>query len=111
MTGDDLTNFYLQNRSQVVENKWGIPEPQSGDPVPTSKIDLVVVPLLAYDNDGHRVGYGKGFYDRFLLCCRPDCKKIGLSFFDPAEIITDAATHDIRLDAVVTPTKSFSFAN
>jgi 5-formyltetrahydrofolate cyclo-ligase len=71
--------------------------------VPVSKIDVVFVPLLAFDKNGNRVGYGKGFYDNFLAKCREDVIKIGLSFFEPEEIIDDVFKTDIRLDYCVTP--------
>ena len=63
-------------------------------------IDMVLVPGLCFDGDGHRVGYGKGFYDRFLKTCRPDCIKIGLSYFEPVESIDDVHEGDVRLDFV-----------
>ena len=71
--------------------------------------DLIIVPLLAVDAQGHRVGYGKGFYDRFLSKCRPDCLKVGLNYFEPDERIVDVGEHDIKLDACVTPTEVFCF--
>jgi len=104
-----IVNFYYSGKNQISENKWGIPEPQFGDVTPVSEIDLVIVPLLVFDKKGNRVGYGKGFYDRFLKNCRPDCKKIGFSFFDPLDEISDADTHDVRLDQVITPSRVFRF--
>ena len=67
------------------------------------KIDLVLVPLLAFDKRGHRVGYGKGYYDRLLSQVRHDCRKIGLSLFQPVDVIDDIAASDIELDECVTP--------
>jgi 5-formyltetrahydrofolate cyclo-ligase len=67
----------------------------------------VVVPLLSFDKRGHRVGYGKGFYDRFLSECSRDCIKIGLSFFAPVEVIDDVNRHDVTLDLFVMPSGSF----
>ena len=71
---------------------------------------MVLVPLLACDRAGHRVGYGKGFYDRFLAACRPDCRKIGLSYFRPVEAIVDVYDGDVRLDRVITPDGVIQFA-
>jgi 5-formyltetrahydrofolate cyclo-ligase len=68
-------------------------------------IDLVIVPLLAFDKYGNRVGYGKGFYDRFLSKCRSNVIKVGVSFFEPADRITDINPLDIRLDYCITPTR------
>ncbi len=106
---NELVHFYFESRDQIKENKWGIPEPQFGEPTPIDKIDLVIVPLLAFDNEGNRVGYGKGFYDRFLTQCRPDCKKIGLSLFDPVNEISDANHRDVKLTHCVTPDRFYSF--
>ena len=66
-----------------------------------SEIDVVLVPLLCSDGQGYRVGYGKGFYDRFLVKCRPDCRKIGLSYFPPVDRIEDVTESDVKMDEVV----------
>jgi 5-formyltetrahydrofolate cyclo-ligase len=102
-----LINFYFEGRGQIKDNKWSIPEPQVGEITPTEKIDLVIVPLLAFDLKGNRVGYGKGFYDWFLKECRPECKKVGLSFFEPVEEIAEINSYDVRLNAVLTPFQLF----
>lgn len=107
--GNTLINFYFEGRDQIKSNKWDIPEPQSGEVTPTEKIDLVIVPLLAFDLQGNRVGYGKGFYDRFLKECRTDCKKVGLSLFDPIEKISDINANDVTLTHCITPKKNYTF--
>ncbi|MBU3681963.1 MAG: 5-formyltetrahydrofolate cyclo-ligase [Flavobacterium sp.] len=99
----EMCHFLLTDSTKIVPNSYGIPEPVSGLTVPVETIEVVFVPLLAYDKSGHRVGYGKGFYDKFLKQCNPNTVKIGLSFFAPEEKIEDASTHDIPLDYVVTP--------
>lgn len=96
--------------SHLIENKWKIPEPAEGKPVDPGILDIVIVPLLCFDKRGHRVGYGGGFYDRFLARCRPNCKKIGLSFFPPVEEIADVETTDIRLNLCLTPTSIYVIA-
>lgn len=95
--------------SQTVwnENSWGIREPAGGDIVEPTAIDLVVVPLLCFDGRLHRVGYGKGMYDKFLARCRPDCAKVGVSLFPPADAIADISERDIALDLVITPDAAF----
>jgi 5-formyltetrahydrofolate cyclo-ligase len=103
----DIISYYFENNQQAKENKWGIPEPQYGEITPVEKIDLVIVPLLAFDLTGHRVGYGKGFYDRFLKQCKQDCKKIGFSFFDPVHKISDITSDDVILDTFITPSRFF----
>lgn len=91
------------------ENSWGIREPANGDPMPPADIDMVIVPLLCFDRQGHRVGYGKGMYDRYLARCRPDCLKVGVSLFPPVEVIDDVTASDIPLDLCITPAGSFRF--
>lgn len=104
-----LRHFLLTDSTPLKENTFGIPEPLQGLEVPVEKIDVVFVPLLAFDRKGHRVGYGKGFYDRFLGRCRKDTIKIGLSFFEALETPIDADKHDIQLDYIVTPQRINKF--
>ena len=74
-----------------------------------NEIDLVLVPLLAFDKNGYRVGYGKGYYDKFLSNCRPDVIKIGLSFFDAVDEIEDIDDYDLPLNFCVTPQRLYDF--
>lgn len=98
-----LEHYYYEDPAQLENNTWEIPEPVKGVPTPTEKIDAVLVPLLAFDKQGHRLGYGRGFYDRFLASCRPECLKIGLSFFEVEEKIEGISEKDIPLDVIITP--------
>jgi 5-formyltetrahydrofolate cyclo-ligase len=99
----ELEHYYYENEDQLKNNTWEIPEPVKGVPTPTEKIDAVLVPLLAFDKQGHRLGYGRGFYDKFLSSCRPDCVKIGLSFFEVEEKIEGISDKDIPLNLIITP--------
>ena len=108
VTGE-VENFYFEGLHQIETNSWGIPEPKQGIPTPSEKIDLVIVPLLVFDDEGNRVGYGKGFYDRFLINCRPDCKKIGLSFFEPIVSISNVDAHDVKLNSCIIPRQIYQF--
>ncbi len=93
----------------LIKNKQHIPQPLYGDLVDVLKIDAVIIPLLAFDDEGHRVGYGAGFYDRFLEKCRPNVLKIGVSLFNPTEKVTDTHPQDVRLTHCITPEKVYSF--
>jgi 5-formyltetrahydrofolate cyclo-ligase len=104
-----MENIFFEGLHQLEKNGWGISEPKQGVPTPSEKIDLVIVPLLAFDKQGHRVGYGKGFYDRFLKECRPDCQKVGLSMFDPENQSIETNEHDVLLSLCITPTKEYKF--
>lgn len=103
-----MQHILLQENTRIAVSKFGIPEPQQGIEVMASIIDVVFVPLLAFDKQGHRVGYGKGFYDRFLKQCGPNTRFVGLSFFAPENKIP-SASHDIALDYCVTPKKTYTF--
>jgi 5-formyltetrahydrofolate cyclo-ligase len=98
-----MTHHHLTDKAVLVENAWGIPEPQNAKIIDADAVDTVLVPLLAFDKTGHRIGYGKGFYDRFLADCRPDVLKVGLSLEPPVEHIADPNAFDVPLDAVVMP--------
>jgi 5-formyltetrahydrofolate cyclo-ligase len=105
-----MTHYLLTDNTKFKKNEYNIPEPVDGIEVPVSKIDVVFVPLLAFDTKGNRVGYGKGFYDKFLSQCQPETIKIGLSFFDAEEEIADVYQDDIRVDYCVTPNKIYDFS-
>ena len=98
-----LTHHRLTPDTTLVPNRWGIPEPTDNLFVSPQQIDLVLTPLLAFDQRGYRVGYGKGFYDRFLAQCRPDMQKIGLSWEPPVPAIDDVDDYDVALDGCVMP--------
>lgn len=105
----EMTNYLLTDNTKFQKNEYNIYEPVDGIEVPNAKIDVVFVPLLAYDKIGNRVGYGKGFYDKFLSKCNEDVIKIGLSFFEPEETIDGVFESDIRLDYCITPTTNYVF--
>ena len=109
MEGDDLTHYLLTDNTKLKTNKWNVPEPVDGFSVDPSKIEVVFIPLLAFDKQGNRVGYGKGYYDRFLKQCKKDVVKIGLSLFDAEEEIEDVIENDIPLNYCITPNKIYEF--
>ncbi len=104
-----MTHFLFTPGTQLQENKWGIPEPVNALPLPESEITTVLVPLVAFDLNGHRVGYGKGFYDRFLALLPQTSQKLGLALFPPVEPIDDVHAKDLTLDAVITPEQVWRF--
>lgn len=108
-TNLEMAHYLLTDNTKFKKNEYNIPEPIDGLEVPVSKIDVVFVPLLAFDERGNRVGYGKGFYDKFLSQCKPDTIKIGLSFFEQEEIIDDVFDKDVSLNFCVTPINIYSF--
>ena len=105
----DMTHFLLTDNTAIKKNKYNIPEPVDGIEILDDKIDVVFIPLLAFDKTGNRVGYGKGFYDRFLANCKPETIKIGLSFFEAETKITDIFESDVKLDYCVTPMTIYKY--
>ena len=104
-----LRHFLLQENTTIKITEHGIPEPQSGIEIPVDMLEVVFVPLLAFDKNGNRVGYGKGFYDRFLSKCSPKATFIGLSFFPPEDTIKPTYT-DVPLHMCITPERIYHFA-
>jgi 5-formyltetrahydrofolate cyclo-ligase len=105
----EIENLKFSVETALEENQWNIREPSHDEMVETEKIDIVLVPLLCFDERGFRVGYGKGFYDRLLKNCRADCLKIGLSYFASVEKIEDAQKFDVKLDFCITPQEIWEF--
>ena len=104
-----LTHYLWEENTPLAMNSRGITEPENGEIVSPELLDIVLVPLLVVDKQGNRAGYGKGFYDRFLVQCRPDVQKIGLSYFEPVDNISDVNEYDIPLNACITPKKIWQF--
>jgi 5-formyltetrahydrofolate cyclo-ligase len=104
-----MVHYLLTDNTKLVLSTYGIPEPVDGIEVPSARMDVVFVPLLAFDEKGHRVGYGKGFYDRFLSECKPDVIKIGLSFFEAEPNDIPHNPTDVALDYCVTSKKVYNF--
>ncbi|MBX3298733.1 MAG: 5-formyltetrahydrofolate cyclo-ligase [Acidobacteria bacterium] len=104
----EISSVEFDSATEMIVNRWGIREP-AGPASQAEDLDIVLVPLLCFDRSGHRVGYGGGYYDRFLTKVRPDCLKLGLCFFPPVPMISDVTERDVRLDAAITPTALFRF--
>lgn len=105
-----LRHAVVEEDIQLVPNRWGIPEPKAAVkflyPI---EIDMVLVPMLAFDNQGNRLGYGAGYYDKFLQFTRPNCLKIGLCFENGHLDQLPSEPHDIPLDFVVTESTILRF--
>lgn len=102
--GVDLHHYLLTPQSLLTYNRWGILEPTpSTTPLKKAllnELKIIFVPLLVADKAGHRIGYGGGFYDRFLAQY-PNAEKIGLSLFPIKRALPDLEAHDIPLDRVI----------
>ena len=108
-TTNELLHIEYDDLVDVMKNEWGIHEPVNGNFIDADQIDLVFVPLLAFDEDGYRVGYGKGYYDKFLARCKPGVLKVGVSYFDAIDTISDRAEFDLPFNSCITPPRIYEF--
>jgi len=109
LSANTITAHIVTEDTLFQKNEWGIEEPLNEPVLDPLAIDLVFVPMLVCDQKGYRVGYGKGFYDRFLPLCRPDTVKIGFSYFEPVTAITDTHEFDVPLNFCITPKDIYEF--
>jgi 5-formyltetrahydrofolate cyclo-ligase len=93
----------------LVKNNLGIAEPIDGEIIDPKAIDMIICPLLAFDLKGNRVGYGKGFYDRFLALCKTDAIKLGLSYFEPIASLADCNEQDFPLSMCISSSQNYFF--
>ncbi|ULQ54200.1 5-formyltetrahydrofolate cyclo-ligase [Flavihumibacter fluvii] len=108
-TNNSMRAIAVDDATDYARNKYGIAEPVDGPEIMPESIDLVIVPLLAFDLAGNRLGYGKGFYDRFLAKCSPDAVKLGLCYFEPLPLLPGKDEYDVPLTACITPEKIYEF--
>ncbi len=106
---NQMEAFQVDEETDFRTNQWGIAEPINGKIMAPKKIQLVFVPLLAFDEKGYRVGYGKGYYDRFLVKCSSNLLKIGFSHFEPVPQISDTDQFDVPLNYCITPQHIYEF--
>lgn len=97
---DSLRHVVLRDYNDLSPNKWGVPEPGGGKEIDPVELDLVVVPMVGGDQQCNRLGYGKGFYDRFLA--QTDCPTIGLCFDECIVGEIPVEPFDVRLDKIIT---------
>ncbi|WHF50411.1 5-formyltetrahydrofolate cyclo-ligase [Chryseobacterium gotjawalense] len=111
MIKTELIALEITKETPLIKNSWGIKEPAGEVDSGVKDFDFIITPLLYSDHFGNRVGYGKGFYDRFFSEVNPNAVKVGVSFFPPQEQVEDIAEFDVPLDYLVTPTEVLSFGN
>lgn len=104
-----MQGILVDDDTRFIRNHFNVYEPENGEVIAVTDIDLVIVPLLAFDKQGYRVGYGKGYYDKFLAGCREDCIKAGFSYFEPVDAIDDCHDFDVPLDLCITSQAVYVF--
>lgn len=105
---DNLDTLDITDIREFKSDSWGIPVPVGANPGKPESIQVVLIPLLAYDLRGFRIGYGKGYYDKYLSSMSQEVLKIGISFFPPMDELPKE-NHDVPLDLCVTPEGRLSF--
>ncbi len=109
MLDGEIISVEIFPDTKMIKNSWGISEPESNRDSGVTDFDYIITPLLYCDSNGGRVGYGKGFYDRFFATLEPNCRKVGVGFFAPELPVTDLTKEDVPLDYLVTPDEILSF--
>ena len=98
--GEEMKFIYLEDLSQVEKGYAGIPEPIADEPIADDKTALVLMPGMAFDPQGHRIGYGGGFYDKFL-CAEPGHPTLALCYEFQMLPQLETEEHDIPVDYVI----------
>lgn len=103
LSPDYLEHTRIFSHTKYGFDSFGIPTPTDIQRVSEEDFDVIIVPLFCIDKVGHRIGYGKGFYDGFLTKCRKDALFIGLSLFEPVDDVFEINERDVQLNYCVTP--------
>lgn len=98
--GDEMKFIYLDDFSQVEKGYAGIPEPIADAPIADDPTALVLMPGLAFDREGHRIGYGGGFYDKFLAK-EPNHPTLALCYAFQMQEHLETEEFDIPVDCVL----------
>ncbi len=108
-SNNTMKAIIVESEQFYITNKYGLTEPKNGIEIDPAAFDLIFVPNLICDKKGFRVGYGKGFYDKFLAKCSDDVTLIGFNYFNPIDSINDINEFDIPLNYYITPEDVFEF--
>ena len=106
---ETLSHSVIENISDIKPGRYGIPVPRSIQIADLSNLDAVLIPVVAFDNSGMRLGYGKGFYDRFLSSIRPGVERIGLAYSLQEVGKIPKNSHDELMNQVITEKTTFFF--
>lgn len=104
-----LETIEVRIDTPLLINSWGIPEPIERIHFPTKAIEEVLTPLLAVDQRGYRLGYGKGFYDRFFETCSSAVLRTGLNFFSTVKEDLPHDEWDVKLHRLISPEGAINF--
>ncbi len=96
----EMSNYYVISYGQLEETRFGLHEPRANSPLHLGSPDVVIVPGVAFSSDRYRLGYGSGFYDRFLKGI--DSFKIGVAFEMQIIAKLPVEEYDQKLDQIIT---------
>jgi 5-formyltetrahydrofolate cyclo-ligase len=101
-----LGMHYVDHEMELVPGPFGLAQPGQHAPrAPHLLIDAVIIPGVAFDEQGTRLGYGGGYYDRLLPMMRPECVRIGIAFDEQVLPHIPIEEHDERVDVIITPAR------
>ena len=110
VAGDDLVFRRVLSLDDLAPGRFGILEPRPDTAtVPLAELELIVLPGVAFDRRGHRLGYGKGYYDRALLAAGNSCRRVGLAYDFQLVDRLPTFDHDMQLDLLLTETEVLEF--
>ena len=100
---ETMGHYYYRPGIKFKLNQMKIPEPLNAEKADVSTVEMVLIPLIAADKKGNRIGYGKGYYDRLLASLSDNVIKIGLSLGSLFDEFPFNEAHDIKLNYCITP--------
>lgn len=100
---ETMSHFHYSAELVFEEDQFGIPTPRSGRTADPALLEMILIPMLAGDKSGNRIGYGKGYYDRLLAGLSPEVLKVGLAMNPLFDHFNFAEPHDVCLDYCITP--------
>lgn len=107
--GDELEFVVVDDLGDLVPGAFGVLEPQGQKVLGPAVLDLIVVPGVVFDKKGHRLGYGRGYYDRILSRCPQACAKVGFAYdFQLVETLP-SMEHDEELSMLITEERTLKF--
>lgn len=106
---NELIHIEYGIETKLLKGKYGILEPSNGKLIAPKRIDCVFIPLISFDRLGHRIGYGGGYYDKFLSQLPESSLKVGLSTSTPLDLIPYIEDHDVRMDYCINHQATYFF--
>ena len=104
-----MIHSHIESLDSLSTGKFGVPEPENIKEIPIEKLDVVIIPIVAFDGLGMRLGYGKGFYDRFLSTLPKEIRRIGIAFSIQEMDKIPKMPHDQLINNIISEQSNFIF--